>query len=242
MKKSLSAQLSITLVSLILGLALAAQFKNVQRVGGSVSLQRTQELTRQVQKLEQENEALEARIQEYEKRIKEFENAVQSEGQSNKLIYEELERTRMLAGLVDVQGPGVVVTVNVKYVSEWGQDAIVQNVRYDDLLKLVNELNAAGAEAIAINDERIIATTEIRNAGDYIVINTNRYSTPFEIKAIGNPDTLEAALKLLGGVADDLGVYLQINIRRVDNIRIPKYRGTFQYKFAKPVQDANARS
>lgn len=242
MKKSLSAQLSVTLVSLILGLALAAQFKNVQRVGGSVSLQRTQELTRQVQKLEQENEALEARIQEYETRIKEFENAVQSEGQSNKLIYEELERTRMLAGLVDVQGPGVVVTVNVKYVNEWGQDAIVQNVRYDDLLKLVNELNAAGAEAIAINDERIIATTEIRNAGDYIVINTNRYSAPFEIKAIGNPDTLEAALKLLGGVADDLGVYLQINIKRVDNIRIPKYRGTFQYKFAKPVQDTNARS
>jgi len=78
-------------------------------------------------------------------------------------------------------------------------------VRYDDLLKLVNELNAAGAEAIAINDERIIATTEIRNAGNYIVINTNRYSAPFEIKAIGNPDTLEAALKLLGGVADDLG-------------------------------------
>ncbi|MFO7153539.1 MAG: DUF881 domain-containing protein [Caldicoprobacter oshimai] len=242
MKKSLSAQLSVTVVSLILGLALAAQFKNVQRVGGSVSLQRTQELTRQVQKLEQENEALEARIQEYERRIKEFENAVQSEDQSNRLIYEELERTRMLAGLVDVQGPGVVVTVNVKHVNEWGQDAIVQNVRYDDLLKLVNELNAAGAEAIAINDERIIATTEIRNAGDYIVINTNRYSSPFEIKAIGNPDTLEAALKLLGGVADDLGVYLQINIKRVDNIRIPKYRGTFQYKFAKPVQDTNARS
>lgn len=242
MKKSLSAQLSITFVSLILGLALAAQFKNVQRVGGSVSLQRTQELTRQVQKLEQENDALEARIKEYEERIKEFENAIQSEGQSNKLIYEELERTRMLAGLVDLQGPGVVVTVNVKYVNEWGQDAIVQNVRYDDLLKLVNELNAAGAEAIAINDERIIATTEIRNAGNYIVINTNRYSAPFEIKAIGNPDTLEAALKLLGGVADDLGVYLQINIKRVDNIRIPKYKGTFQYKFAKPVQDTNAKS
>lgn len=242
MKKSLSAQLSITFVSLILGLALAAQFKNVQRVGGSVSLQRTQELTRQVQKLEQENDALEARIKEYEERIREFENAIQSEGQSNKLIYEELERTRMLAGLVDLQGPGVVVTVNVKYVNEWGQDAIVQNVRYDDLLKLVNELNAAGAEAIAINDERIIATTEIRNAGNYIVINTNRYSAPFEIKAIGNPDTLEAALKLLGGVADDLGVYLQINIKRVDNIRIPKYKGTFQYKFAKPVQDTNAKS
>ena len=165
MSKKLREQMAVGIVSLILGLALAAQFKNVQKVGGSVSLQRTQELTRQVQKLEQENEALETQIREYEKRISEFENAAQNEGQSNKLIYEELERIRMLAGLVDMQGPGVVVTVNVKHVSEWGEDAIIQNVRYDDLLKLVNELNAAGAEAIAVNEERIIATTEIRNAG-----------------------------------------------------------------------------
>ena len=138
-----------------------------------------------MQKLEQENEALETQIREYEKRISEFESAAQNEGQSNKLIYEELERIRMVAGLVDMEGPGVVVTVNVKHVSEWGEDAIIQNVRYDDLLKLVNELNAAGAEAIAVNNERIIATTEIRNAGDYIVINTNRYSAPFEIKQWG---------------------------------------------------------
>ena len=237
MSKKLRAQIAVSIVSLILGLALAAQFKNVQKVGGSVSLQRTQELTKQVQKLEQENEALETQIREYEKRISEFESAAQNEGQSNKLIYEELERIRMLAGLVDMEGPGVVVTVNVKHVSEWGEDAIIQNVRYDDLLKLVNELNAAGAEAIAVNNERIIATTEIRNAGDYIVINTNRYSAPFEIKAVGNPETLEAALKLLGGVADDLGAYLHINIRREENIRIPKYNGTLQYKFAQPLQE-----
>ena len=66
MSRKLRAQIAVSLVSLILGLALAAQFKNVQKVGGSVSLQRTQELTRQVQKLEQENEALESQIREYE--------------------------------------------------------------------------------------------------------------------------------------------------------------------------------
>ena len=54
---------------------------------------------------------------------------------------------------------------------------------------------------------------------------------------MGNPETLEAALKLLGGVADDLGAYLQINIRREENIRIPKYNGTLQYKFAQPLQE-----
>lgn len=101
---------------------------------------------------------------------------------------------------------------------------------------LVNELNAAGAEAIAINDERIISTTEIRDAGDYIVINTNRHSAPFEIKALGNPDTLEASLMLLGGVADTLGEDLEIKIRKENSIKIPKYNGVLQFEYAVPVQ------
>ena len=90
---------------------------------------------------------------------------------------------------------------------------------------------------MSINDERIISTTEIRNAGDYIVINTNRHSVPFEIKAIGNPDTLEAALKLLGGVADELSQVLDINIKREDNIYIPKYGSTIEFDYAKPVEE-----
>ncbi len=141
--------------------------------------------------------------------------------------------------MTDVEGPGVVVTIDVKHALNWGADAIVQDIHFNDLLKLVNELNAAGAEAIAINDERIIATTEIRSAGNFIVINTNRYNTPFEIKAIGSPETLEASLKLLGGVTDELSAYLDIRIRREGVIKIPKYRGNLEHRFAQPVQGIN---
>ena len=141
-----------------------------------------------------------------------------------------------LAGLTDLEGAGVVVTVNLVSYQEWGETGIIRNVYHEDLLMLVNELNAAGAEALAINDERIIASTEIRDAGDYIVINTNRYSAPFEIKALGNPDTLEASLMLLGGVADTLGEELEIKIRKENLIRIPKYSGSLQFDYAIPVQ------
>lgn len=235
MSKRTYGQLSVAFVCMILGMMLATQFKNVQKVGGNVSLQRTQELTGEVQKLKQENEKMENQIREYDKKIWEYENAAKEGGGLSQAVYDELDRMRILAGVVDLEGPGVVVTVDTFEFSSQGQ--FISNVYYEDLLKLVNELNAAGAEALAINDERLIATTEIRNAGDYIVINTNRHSVPFEIKAIGNPDTLEAALKLLGGVADELSQVLDIKIDRHDKIRIPKYGRPIEFNYAKPVQD-----
>lgn len=224
-------------VCLILGLVLAAQFKNVQNVGGSVSLQRAQELTTQIQWLNAEISGYQQRIRDLERTLWEYENSAKDEGKINEALYKDLEKTRILGGLVDLEGPGVVVTVNVIETEDWmGETRIVRNVYHDDLLRIVNELNAAGAEAISINDERIIATSEIRDAGSSIVINTHRHTIPFEIKAIGNPDTLEASLKLLGGVIDTLGAELEIKIKREDSIKITKYQYPIKYDYAKPVQ------
>jgi uncharacterized protein YlxW (UPF0749 family) len=234
--KRLSDRIAIMIVCVILGLMLAAQFKNVQNVGGNVSLQRAQELTTQIQKLNQDIAGQQNLIQELEERLADYESAAQDAGKLNETMYRDLERARNLAGLTELEGPGVVVTVNLISYQEWGETGIIRNVYHEDLLMLVNELNAAGAEALAINDERIVSTTEIRDAGDYIVINTNRHSVPFEIKALGNPDTLEASLMLLGGVADSLGEELEIKIRRENSIRIPKYTGLLQFDYSVPVQ------
>jgi len=236
MKKISIPHLVLAFVSLVLGLVLALQFRNVQRLGGVVSLQRSEDLTRRVEQLQQENDGLRQQLRDFNTRIIEFEVAIQDENESIRLVHEQLQRARTIAGLTDVQGPGVVVTINVKDALEWGEDAIIQDIHFTDLLKLVNELNAAGAEAISINEERIIATTEIRSAGNFIVINTNRHNTPFEIKAIGNPQTLEASLKLLGGVTDELGAFLDIRIRQEQALHIPQFKGYLDKRFAQPAQ------
>jgi uncharacterized protein YlxW (UPF0749 family) len=229
-------RLALMVVCLILGLMLALQFKNVQQVGGNVSLQRSQELTAEIQKLKNENEDLTARIAEYTATIQSYEESVGEQGNYYDALTESLNQTRIFAGMVPVKGPGVVVTINNKYLYYDGdnQSQVVRNVYYEDLLKLVNELNAAGAEALSINGERIVATTEIRNAGDYIVINTNRYSVPFDIQAIGNPDKLMAALNLLGGVVDNLSELIDISLRTEKEILIPAYAGPLHFTDAVP--------
>ena len=101
MKKSAKGQFALTIVSLILGLMLAAQFKNVQKVGGNVSIQRTQELTEYIKKLESDNENLLNQINEYKDIISSYENTSQDETLLNELI-----RTKSQAGLLPMEGRG----------------------------------------------------------------------------------------------------------------------------------------
>ena len=97
----------------------------------------------------------------------------------------------------------------------------------------LNELRAAGAEALSINGERILATSEIRCAGPTISINNTKKAAPFEIKVIGDPDTLENALKMPGGAVDQSAFYgIDVSIKKSNKLMIEKYKGANTYKYA----------
>ena len=102
-----------------------------------------------------------------------------------------------MAGLTEVKGPGVTIEMNdAKKEVPSGQDPNLFIIHDDDVLAVVNELLASGAEAIAINGQRVVATTEIRCAGAVIMINGVRFAPPLKIQAIGDPETLHNALKI----------------------------------------------
>ncbi|HWQ51560.1 MAG TPA: DUF881 domain-containing protein, partial [Terriglobales bacterium] len=104
-----------------------------------------------------------------------------------------------------------------------------------DILSVVNELRDAGAEAIAINGERLIATSEIRCAGSIVSVNNNRYAAPYVITAIGDPDALESALKMRGGVVDQLAPWgIGVGIEKGELIKINGYTGGITFKYATP--------
>lgn len=236
--KNFKAQISVAVVCIALGIMLALQLRTVKDVGGIVSPQRAQELAIQINKLNQEKNKLIEERNSYLDRIKEYEDEAASGDVYLQRLREDLLKMRMVAGLEDVQGPGIIVTVSDPPVSEDVIDTFsLVMYYYEYLLMLVNELNAAGAEAISINEQRVIANTEIRIAGYHLNINGVKFAPPMVFKAIGDADTLEAALKLKNGLVETMtrdGIL--VNIKKTDNLIVPKYSRIYRFKYAKPVE------
>jgi uncharacterized protein YlxW (UPF0749 family) len=212
---------------------LALQFKNVQNYGGILSVQRAQELASELKQVKSQRDSLQEKVREYESRILQYEESAAKVSSIAEGMKRDLEKARLLAGLTDVEGPGIIVTLSEMQAN---QEFNVFYIHYDKLLRVVNELNSAGAEAISINEQRVIATTEIRLAGSHININYQRFAPPFVFKAIGDPQTLEAALRLKGGIVEELEFYgISVDIKREQNVFVPRYGKVLEFKYAKPV-------
>jgi len=161
---------------------------------------------------------------------------------SSEQIKAELDAAKYAAGFLAVEGPGVSVTLGDS--SQSGGAFIERGLVHDyDLLYLINELRAAGAEAISIRsgkvEERLTGLSFVRCTGPTVVVNNTRLTAPFTIKAIGDPEIILQALEMPGGIAQQLRAYgLDITVEKNDLIEIPAYDLPVRYRFL----DANARS
>ena len=138
-----------------------------------------------------------------------------------------------MIGLTEVTGPGIIITLadsDIDSTSVFNSsDLLIHDI---DLLKVVNELKNAGAEAISIKNQRVILTTPIICGGNIININGEKIGSPFEIKAIGSPEAL-ANLSRPGGWLSKLEERgLKVSTPKKSNsITIPKYSGVLNFKY-----------
>ncbi len=231
---------ALLMVSIFLGLILSMQFKTVSKsVGeGVLPVQRAQQLAAELKKAQTERDAQSNRIVELEDKIKLYEKGeVDKDGYAENL-YKDTMKYRMLAGYTDLTGPGIILEILDPPVDlQFGESySIVDEL--DIILQIVSILNAAGAEAVSINDLRYTAYTEIERAGNHIEINGVSNSSPIIIKAIGNPDTLESALAIKRGIVWTLRNYDYIVYLSQDkNISIPRYRKVKDFIYAVPVEE-----
>lgn len=213
-----SRNISITLICIILGVMLAWQYKSIlnnNKKGAAQSI-RLESVKDELLAQKEKNEDLRKRSEELQNRILEYENSQGNLSQLEKNLEKELERVRLVAGLSDVEGAGIVV--KMEYIGN-------ESVRENAILRLINELKAAEAQAISIEGERIVAMSEIKKAGDYIVVNGKQMVSPFTIKAIADPKKLENSLTMIGGIVEELQIYeMKVTIERKDSITIPKVR------------------
>ncbi len=222
-----TGKIALVAVSVLLGLMISLQYKSTQEAKQVAFNMRAEDLYQQLMQVEKEKDILEKTLAD-----------IQNSGYEERVKI-ELDNLRYRAGLVGVEGPGVLLTVSdSKKPLKTGENQNIYLIHDEDLLKIVNELRAAGAEAIAINDQRLIGSSEIRCAGPTVTVNGKMFVPPFKIKAIGDPGLLIPALEMRGGVADTLKYWgIDLQIERVEELYIPAYSGPLKSDFAKPTED-----
>ena len=224
----------IGIICIILITVMFAQFKTVEETDiTGIETAREAELQTMLSSWKTKYEEIEEKLIETNKKIVEYNEKIQSNGQASELLDEELEQSNLLVGKTNVQGEGIIITL---------KDNDEKSIEASDLRTLINELKLAGAEAISINDKRIINMTEIVDVNGVILVNEDRIVSPYIVKAIGDQTYLSSALSLKTSGFKDiktiLGKTVEMTIEK--NISIMAYnskKSQLQFKYAKEVEE-----
>ncbi len=225
----------------LLGFLLMLQFRSVRINEAEIAAQpaRTEQLLDRLTEMETRNAQLTAQLEQSKEDLESLRNAAAESGGAAKSIAEQLKRAEVLSGEAAVQGPGLIVTLSDSQGtlgSTTNENAFV--VHDSDLLSVINELRSAGAEALSLNGERILATSEIRCAGNTVSVNNTRYAAPFVIRAIGNPEEMQKALLMRSGIVDELERFLiEITIETKEHLVIEGAKNNVAFQYATVVEE-----
>jgi len=206
----LGAQLAIAAVAIVLGFLVVLQIR-AQGSGNELAARSAQELTLLVANLNERNDQLRTEIATLESEQRDLENAKARGESSLGELNRDLLRLRAWAGLDPVTGPGVRVTV-------------VGPIPGEGVMELMNELRNAGAEAIAIEDIRVVPSTVVAGRAGGISVENSVLSDPFTIEAIGSSETLTGSLTRAGGIVALLGATYpdaQLTVTPVERLALP---------------------
>ena len=183
-------QIAITLgiVCLILTMFVVIQIRTTNNANKVVSQTFTSNVLRnQVLKWKERYDTTYAELQSSEKKLEDVRQQASENTDGSDEKEAELKKNNILIGLTDVTGEGVIVTLkdnNTVTADSNILDPSMVIVHMPDILGVINELKNAGAEAISINDQRVVSTTSLTCEGNIININGEKISSPFVIKAI----------------------------------------------------------
>ena len=215
----------LTVTFVLLGILISTQIQTQHRLMSDLSMQSTSDLSIMLKNLTDKRWQLSEAIDEAEDNLITYQNDYQNDAELIDRINNELSRLQLINGTAKVHGSGIQITVS-------------GNMLASDLIVILNELWAAGAEAVAVNDYRITATTGI----NYVDAQNKTYLTcdgaiiqdPIKIRAIGNSKILEKSLTMPGGIADNLSLYqVYLHITLQDDITLESLPNQPQLRYGK---------
>ncbi len=215
-----------TIVALVFGFMISYSYvmtaqQKSRETYTSTQYERDMELRNELIQQEEKNQSLQKQLNEKQKQLLEIEQALSDETLNFYNLAEDIEKYRMYLGKVKVRGNGVQVTLDDAEFHPQNQNANQYIVHERHVFKVINELNISGASAIAVNGQRISHNSYILCNGPVIEIDGKQHPAPFVITAIGDGETMAAALNIVGGVKDILvNENVQFTIEKKDQLVI----------------------
>ena len=226
-KGKIVMSISIGLSCFVLAMVMFMQFKVVNQTDiTSIETMRESELRAELSNWKEKYEDVNTRNEEVNKTLQEYKNKEKSDNETSALLQKELEQINIELGKTNVEGEGITITLKETQNNDTAITA-------DDLLVIVNALKLAGAEAISINEERIINTTDIVEINNsFIKVNGQRILAPYVIKAIGPQTYLESSLLGSGGYVDELKSNgYEVSIEKSSKVNINKYEDEIKVRY-----------
>lgn len=201
----------LSLVCLVLGFMIAFSYHLTQIENqkekpklSDKQYEKTLALRDQLIAQEETNRKLQKELNQKQDEVLKNEKNLAKGAQVFQNLAEDAEKYRMFLGKVKVKGSGVKVTLTDGAYDPKEDNINNYLVHEHHVFKVVNELYISGADAVAINGQRLTSHSYIVCNGPVITVDGIQHPAPFIITAIGDPDVLDSALNLTGGVKDQL--------------------------------------
>ncbi len=227
----------ITLSCIFIGMTVSILMKTNMEMYAPVTLKSIQDSQDQIKMVKSDIDDLKEILISKQDNLEVLENISKGEENIIDILKKENDDNKFKSGYTNLEGPGVIITMfdnQDDFIVGFDiNDDIIHDV---DILNILNDLRVAGAEAISINGERVISTTEIKCGGPIITINEEIVGVPFVIKAIGDPKVLLAAVNAPGTYGEVLKTLYQVGFeaRSEDKVYVPGYSRDFEFLYAKP--------
>ncbi|MCL5074157.1 MAG: DUF881 domain-containing protein [Chloroflexi bacterium] len=220
--RSRSSIISLTLVCFLLGLMLAMQFHAQGKIARSAGIVTASDQAIIISNLYDSNMALRREVSDLTSQLERYERSIERSDLT--IMAEELNQLRLINGLSEVSGLVTAIFISGE-------------LRAEELQDLINELRNAGAEAIAINEQRIGVRTAVVKDKIGLRVNDVSITPPYVFKAIGRPETLERALTRKGGLVGLIQAAnpeMKIAVTKRTYLVLPLYRPGYEWRFARP--------
>ncbi len=230
-KGKITVTITIGIACLALSIVMFMQFKLVNETDiTSIENMREEELRTELATWKEKYEEANTQYEEKSQTLQEYKEKEKSDTETTNLVNEELDKVNLLLGKTNVQGEGVIITLK----DSVDADGNTLNITNDVLNIIINELKLAGAEAISVNDERIINMSDIAsiNEKSLILVNGQRIIPPYIIRAIGDQTYLESTLVGKGGSIDEYTKQgYDITVEKSNKVQIQKYNQEIKTKY-----------